>query len=39
MRIGTVHGFGCRPNLGIPKVKASWELAMQDIVSWIKETL
>ncbi|PVG01835.1 dienelactone hydrolase endo-1-3,1,4-beta-D-glucanase [Serendipita vermifera] len=36
---GTVHGFGCRPNLGIPKVKASWELAMEDIVFWIKETL
>ncbi|KIM31770.1 hypothetical protein M408DRAFT_327205 [Serendipita vermifera MAFF 305830] len=36
---GTVHGFGCRPNLSIPKVKESWEKYVSDVVDVVKELL
>lgn len=36
---GTVHGFGSRPNLGIPQIKTSWEGYVSDTVGWVKETM
>ncbi|KIM31769.1 hypothetical protein M408DRAFT_20989 [Serendipita vermifera MAFF 305830] len=36
---GTVHGFGSRPNLSIPKVKKSWEKYVSDVVDVVKELL
>ncbi|PVG01836.1 alpha/beta-hydrolase [Serendipita vermifera] len=36
---GTTHGFGSRPNLSLPKVKESWDMLMEDLLAWLKETL
>ena len=37
--IGTVHGFCCRPALGIPKVKAAFESAFEESVAWFQSHL
>jgi len=36
---GTVHGFACRPNLGIPVVKEAFERAFEQAAVWFEKTL
>ncbi|KAF7978527.1 hypothetical protein HWV62_45707 [Athelia sp. TMB] len=36
---GTAHGFACRPNLGLPEVKAGYEGALAQTIAWFNKTL
>lgn len=36
---GTVHGFACRPNVGIPNIMAAYNAALDQTVGWFKKTL
>ncbi|KAH9980337.1 dienelactone hydrolase endo-1,3,1,4-beta-D-glucanase [Lactifluus volemus] len=36
---GTAYGFGVRPNLKVPDVKAGYEGALNQTVTWFKKTL
>ncbi|KAF8578489.1 dienelactone hydrolase endo-1,3,1,4-beta-D-glucanase [Ramaria rubella] len=36
---GTVHGFGCRPNLNNPDIKKAFESAFEQAVTWFDNTL
>jgi len=36
---GTVHGYGARPNLGIPVVKEAFENTVSQTENWFKKTL
>lgn len=39
MLIGTVHGFGARPNLDVPEIKEAFEKSQDQIVNWFNKTI
>jgi len=36
---GTQHGFGSRPNLNLPEIKAAFEGAFEQTIEWFRKTL
>jgi carboxymethylenebutenolidase len=36
---GTAHGFAIRPNQSVPEVKAGYDGALEQTVTWFKKTL
>ena len=37
--LGTTHGFACRPDLSNQTITEAYEKALEQTVSWFKETL